>query len=254
MHIYIAGATGRNGSLALREALDRGHTVTVLVRDPSSSSSLPSPPSADPSRLTVVLGTPTSQADVERALATPRLADAVITALNPRRTSDSPFSPLRPGGESPPDLLPATMRVLIAAVTRVFPSSSAGAAGAAGAAAAASPVAPPPKLVVNSSFGVGSSWKAMLWPMKLIFSHGAMGMTLQSHNDMDALVRNSGLPFVLARPARLVEGAPSSVRALPDDGTGCGWNPIITRHSASRWLVQAAESDEWDGTSPVIVN
>ncbi|GJN75189.1 TrkA-N domain-containingdehydrogenase [Purpureocillium lilacinum] len=239
MHIYIAGATGRNGSLVLADALERGHTVTALARSPSSSSLPLSHP-----RLTVVAGTPTSQSDVERALATPRRPDAVITALNPRRTSDSPFSPLRPGGDSPPDLLPETARILLAAIARVFPSSSARAATA----------SPPPKLVVNSSFGVGSSWRAMTWPMKLIFSHGAMSVTLRGHNDMDALVRGSGLPFVLARPARLIEGAPSSVTALPDDGAGCGWNPVITRHSAARWLVQAAESDTWDGTSPVIVN
>jgi putative NADH-flavin reductase len=36
MHIFISGATGRNGRLALADALSRDHTVTVLARDPSS--------------------------------------------------------------------------------------------------------------------------------------------------------------------------------------------------------------------------
>ncbi|KAJ6441778.1 TrkA-N domain-containingdehydrogenase [Purpureocillium lavendulum] len=243
MHIYIAGASGRNGRLVLQEALERGHTVTALVRTPSS---LPPHPN-----LTVISGTPASQADVERGLVTPRPAAAVITALGARRTSDSPFAPLRPD-DSPPDLLASTTRVLLAAIARVFSSSESD--GGPDSKTASSSMPAPPKVVANSSFGAGSSWAAMTWPMKLIFSHGAMRLSLQGHNDMDGLVRGSGLPFVLARPARLVDGAPSAVRALPDKGHGCGWNPVITRHSAARWLVQAAESDQWDGIAPVIVN
>ena len=33
MKIAIIGATGRQGSLLLREALQRGHQVTAIVRD-----------------------------------------------------------------------------------------------------------------------------------------------------------------------------------------------------------------------------
>lgn len=50
MHIFIAGATGRNGRLALAAALAHNHSVTVLVRDPAS---LPSHPN-----LTIIQGTP----------------------------------------------------------------------------------------------------------------------------------------------------------------------------------------------------
>lgn len=36
MHIYIVGATGRNGLIVVDEALNRGHTVTALVRNPGA--------------------------------------------------------------------------------------------------------------------------------------------------------------------------------------------------------------------------
>jgi putative NADH-flavin reductase len=49
MHIFISGATGRNGRIALDNALSRNHTVTVLTRNPSS---LPSNPN-----LTIIQGT-----------------------------------------------------------------------------------------------------------------------------------------------------------------------------------------------------
>jgi putative NADH-flavin reductase len=35
MNIVILGATGKTGSILLRQALDAGHTVTALVRTPS---------------------------------------------------------------------------------------------------------------------------------------------------------------------------------------------------------------------------
>lgn len=36
MHLYIAGSSGRNGRLVIEAALQSGHSVTALVRDPAS--------------------------------------------------------------------------------------------------------------------------------------------------------------------------------------------------------------------------
>lgn len=237
MHIFISGASGRNGLLTLQAALDNNHTVTALARTPAN---LPAHPN-----LTIVKGSPTSQSDVETALTTPHFPQAIITTLNPRRTSDNPFAPL--SADSPLDLLESTTRILLAAVDAVMKRSTNKSS------------LKKPKLVLNSSFGVGESWKAMIWPMRLIFSHSTMKLTIADHNRMDALVRQSGLPFVLGRPARLVDGPSATVegrqqvKALADDGAGCGWNPTISRASLGRWLVQAAETDEWDGKAPVLM-
>ncbi|CAF3489065.1 hypothetical protein SNK03_004336 [Fusarium graminearum] len=226
MHFLIIGATGRNGSLAVQEALSRGHTVTALVRN-TTTAKLPSH-----SNLTLVQGVPTSESDITQALTTPQAPQVVITALAQVRVTESPFAALRP--DTTPDFLAVSMKALIAAINN---SNS-----------------PKPKIVVNSSQGAGSSWSSMNLPGKMIFSHGSMGMGLKDHNVVDRLVRESGLVFVLSRPVMLAEGEAKPVKVWPDDGKGCAWMPKITRESVGKWLVDAAESSEWDGKSPVLSN
>lgn len=228
MHFYIAGATGRNGSIALDTALANGHSVTILARNPASVKQQQHP------NLTIIKGTVTSQKDVEAALSTPIKPQVVITTINPRRTSESPFAPLAP--ESPEDLLESTARILLGAIRNVYGTHDL------------------PKIVVNSSLGVGSSWSYMPLPFKLIFRMSTMILTIRDHNNMDKLIRESGLTFVLARPARLTETPSKGVTVLPDNGKGLSWSAAIGRQDVGEWLVRAAESHEWDGKSPVLVN
>ncbi|KAL7914554.1 hypothetical protein GGI35DRAFT_149567 [Trichoderma velutinum] len=225
MHIFISGATGRNGRLALDNALSRGHTVTVLTRNPSS---LPSNPN-----ITVIKGSPSSQQDVQTALSTPTPPSVVLITLNQRRTSDNPFSALSP--DSPPDLLATTTSVLLAAI-------------------AATPFTHPPKIVVNSLFGARESWKNLSWAFRAVMDHSTMKYAIKDHDNMDSLIRDSGVPFVFARAARLTEGPAAKVKVWPDNGQGCGWNVTMSRESLGEWLIIAAESNEWDGKSPVLTN
>ncbi|OAA54005.1 NAD(P)-binding domain protein [Cordyceps fumosorosea ARSEF 2679] len=231
MHIYITGGTGRNGSLAISAALDRGHTVTALVRSPTSST----PPRPG---LTLVTGSPLSQADVRRALTTgPSPPSAVIFTLGLPRTSTSPFAPLRPN--TPADLLSRAASTLLAAIDAIG--------------------GPAPKIVVNSTLGAGDSWAALAWPFKVLFSRTPMRFGVEDHDKVDKVVREGGRRFVLARAGRLTEqkeeGAePAPVRVLPDDGKGLGFMDALTRQSLALWLVLAAEQDTWDGRSPVLVN
>lgn len=77
---------------------------------------------------------------------------------------------------------------------------------------------------------------------------------LADHARLDAIVRKSGFKFVLARPCRLVDGDAKPVRVWPDDGQGSPCFPSITRWSVAEWLVDAVESDEFDGRAPVLTN
>ncbi|KAL7787767.1 hypothetical protein V8C37DRAFT_418832 [Trichoderma ceciliae] len=225
MHIFISGATGRNGRLALEHALSRGHTVTVLARDPAS---LPSHPN-----LTVIKGTPASLQDVQTALSAPTTPSAILTTINQRRTSENPFSPLSP--DSAPDLLTSTAQILLAAIANT-------------------PFDRPPKIIINSLFGAGESFGNMSWPIRLVLSHSTMKITIKDHNNMDKLIRGSGVPFVFARPTRLTDGPAKTVKVWPDNGDGCGWNAVISRASVAEWMVRAAETNEWDSKSPVLTN
>ena len=122
------------------------------------------------------------------------------------------------------------------------------------AAVAAVRPARPPKLVINSSLGVGPSWAAMFAPFRLVFRYSTMRVGLLDHGRVDGLVRAGGLPFVLARPAMLAEGPAGEVRVWPDDGKGIPWLGRITRESVAAWLVDAAETTRWDNRAPVITN
>ncbi|KAL7918649.1 hypothetical protein ACQKWADRAFT_235348 [Trichoderma austrokoningii] len=224
MHIFISGATGRNGRLILASALSHNHTVTVLARDPSSLTPHPN--------LTIIKGTPSSLQDVQTALSTPTPPAAIITALNQRRISDNPFAPLSP--DTPADLLTSTARILLSAIANTDFNGNA------------------PKIVVNSLFGACESMNNLSWPFRAVLSHSTMKIAVKDHNNMDELIRSSGVPFVFARPARLTDGPAEAVKVWPDDGQGCSWNAVISRASLAEWLVTAAEASEWDGRCPVL--
>jgi uncharacterized protein YbjT (DUF2867 family) len=71
MKLAVFGATGLTGGLVVAQALEQGHEVVALVRDPRRVS-LQHP------RLTVLAGSPTAQDDVERCLES---ADVVLHCL-----------------------------------------------------------------------------------------------------------------------------------------------------------------------------
>ena len=75
MRLLIVGATGGTGRALVEQALERGHAVTALVRNPSRL------PHADP-RLTVVVGDVMTPASLDAAV---RGQDAVLSALGHKR-------------------------------------------------------------------------------------------------------------------------------------------------------------------------
>jgi putative NADH-flavin reductase len=107
MNVALIGATGRTGHLVLAELRSRGHSLTVLVRDPDK---LPDP---DPA-VRVVVG---SSTDPEALAELLDGADAVVSALGPTAKEA--------------DLHTRTARLLVAAmpaagVTRFIGISGAG--------------------------------------------------------------------------------------------------------------------------------
>jgi uncharacterized protein len=74
MKIVLFGATGHVGRRIVREALERGHEVVGVTRDPSRAEA------PDP-RISLVRGDATDAASVAAAV---RGADAVVSAVSPR--------------------------------------------------------------------------------------------------------------------------------------------------------------------------
>jgi putative NADH-flavin reductase len=96
--LLLLGATGLTGQQLLAQALDHGHEVTALVRDPGKLT-------VEPPRVRVVTGTATDPAVVDDAL---EGRDAVLCALGTR----SPKSVVSC------DLMMASMRALVPSMRR----------------------------------------------------------------------------------------------------------------------------------------
>ena len=91
MRIALFGAGGQIARRIAREALDRGHQVTAVVRDPSSFRKYDD-------RLEVTQGDATDAASVARAA---KGADAIVNAISPRPSpSGRPASSLVDGARA----------------------------------------------------------------------------------------------------------------------------------------------------------
>lgn len=158
----------------------------------------------------------------------------MIVTLGARRASASPFAP--PSADTPADLMTASAGNVVAAMRRT---------GAR-------------KLVVMSAQGAGESRASVNFALRLLFTYSSMRSAFEDHDGAAARVREAGrtadVDFVIARPAMLVEGPAEEVRVFPDHGAGVGFMPRITRRSVARFLVEAVESERYDGTAPVITN
>ncbi|KAI0484511.1 NAD(P)-binding protein [Xylariaceae sp. FL0804] len=319
MHFLVIGGSGRTGRLVVEEALSRGHTVTALARSPASF------PVDETKRagLTIVRGTPLSRADVAAAFdASPpaatatapasasgpvvatdddptdsrpeqsrrrrRRPDAVLVALNARRTSDSPLAAASP--DTPPRLMADSVANVVAEVRERARGGGRGGRGR-GSGLVGDDIGndgnddddddygntneeeqqgrlPTTRVVVLSQWGAGSSRGSLGVVFRALFRWTNLRLGLADHDAVDAEMRqqtaaaaaDAGVVvddnYVLVRPVILTDGAAAAVRAYPDDGAGVvGLAPRITRASVARFMVvEACETDGFRGRSPVISN
>lgn len=213
--ILLLGATGRTGRLVLEEALLRGLEVVALVRRPEALTH------NDP-RLTVVVGTPSSIADVERAMTG---CDAVISALNNNRASDAPWA--KP--VSPPGFMAGVMRNILTAAKTLGLR----------------------RVVLMSAAGAGDSFDDMPWIMRWLVRRTNLGHTFRDHDEQEALLKTSGLDWSIVRPVGLHDGEPRgalvfSVHNQPKPAMR------IARRSVARRLVESLFDRAAIGQAPVL--
>ncbi|EPE31044.1 NAD(P)-binding Rossmann-fold containing protein [Glarea lozoyensis ATCC 20868] len=220
MHILILGATGRVGSRILAAALSQSHTVTALVRNPSS---LPGQ-----TGLTIIEGTPLKESDILRAItSSPAPIDVVITALNNPRKTGSPFA----ASVGPADFMENCVRNLVS----VMKSQGIG------------------RVVVLSAFGVGSSSENVIAPMRMILKHSNVSVGHRDHARVEQLLREAkGLEWTVVKPAMLTEGEGKGVREFGEVGAGIGWMPKVSMEGVASFMVECAER-EGRGARVVVV-
>lgn len=167
MTILLLGATGRTGKWILQDALERGHTVQVLVRDRKKIGQTGG-------RLIVFEGLPTDTGALEQAA---QGCEAVISALNISRTSDFPWSKLR----TPPELLSDTMRVLIPVCEKQFIG----------------------RIIICSAWGVAETRQEIPGWFRWFIDHSNIGAAYTDHERQEKLLQQSSLDWTIVRPTGL---------------------------------------------------
>ncbi|ROV92578.1 hypothetical protein VMCG_08956 [Cytospora schulzeri] len=247
MQILILGATGRTGALVLLEALRRGHNVTALVRNPSSLESVTSTLPADQkSHLTVVRGSPLNSSDVANAVSTSTTTGAkgklvVLSALNSRRTSESPWAAPHPT-DSPPRMMADSIANVLSAVSHSPQGSG---------------LAEKPKVVYVSGIGVGASSTNAHWLLRTLISHSNVKLTYDDHEAAESELREAAdrVDWVVVRPGRLTEGDDGSQpKVWPKEKGMVGMFAKASRGAVARFVLDAAEKSEWDGTDTIILS
>ncbi|MCJ1279917.1 hypothetical protein MMC21_007741 [Puttea exsequens] len=221
MHFLLIGSSGRTGSLVVDEALSRGHTVTALLRNPKSLENRHG--------LIKVEGTPMNKEDIGKAVtATDEPPSVIISTLNARRASDSPFS--KPVG--PPFMMADSTANLIDAMKQHQVS----------------------KIVIMQALGVGDSFPNLIAAMRWMVRYSNLAAQYEDHDMLDREVKARGVNYVLARPARLTDGVKKPLRFYGNEGRGVGVFACVSRESVADFLVDAAEREEWNRSTPVITN
>jgi putative NADH-flavin reductase len=220
--ILLIGATGRTGRLVLDSALKRGHKVTALIRP---SSSLP-----PQSNLSISKGSPLDTADIIAALTLTSGPVVIISTLGQTRTSGNPLA----ATTSPPLFMSHSASAVIGAVK-----------------ASARPVQ---KIIVMSMFGAGSSFANLNFLMRAIMQYSNMKQTLEDQNAVDQIIKQSGLDFVMPRPAMLKGDVALAIKTLGDAGEMAGFMPSVSPQSVAEFMLGAAVNDQWDGSTAVLSN
>jgi hypothetical protein len=219
-NILILGASGRTGRIVVSQAIERGFTVTVLVRKASVFE--------ESQGLRIVEGSPLQLDDLKRAAAASEPLSAIVSTLGQTRASGNPWSKVT----SPQTFMTDATRNAIE-VARAHSI---------------------PKIVIMSLFGVGGSWKNMNLMIKGVFRHSNMWQTVEDGNGVDEVVKASGLNFVLVRSTALMGTEIKPVQQLGENGEKAGFMPSISPPSVAGFLLDAVERSTWDGQTPVVSN
>lgn len=212
MRLTVLGATGRTGVPLVAAALERGHTLTCLVRDPGKAERLL--PLGD-ERLTLEIGDATEAAAIARSLAG---TSAVVDATGP-----VPGGPKRLRSEVVAGLLPAMDRhevdrlvFLTGAGVRVEGDT--------------------PRLVDRAIRGV----------MSLV-----QGEILQDGQDAVTAIAASPLDWTVVRAPRLVDAEQrGTVRTASNVGGGTG--TTLGRGDLAVFLLDELEQRQWMRQAPVV--
>lgn len=213
--IIILGASGRTGRLLLRQALDCGYQVNVLVRIKNSFS--PRHPN-----LKIFEGVSTNRTVLAKAMEN---CEVVVSTLNISRNSDFPWSRLR----TPANFLSETISNIISL------SSALGIN----------------RVIVLSAWGVGDTVDHIPRWFKWFIDHSNIGVAYRDHARQEELLAESELLYTVIRPVGLINSDKEkdtqvSLNNVPKPGL------TISRKNVAKFIIEILEKDLYIFKMPVI--
>lgn len=101
------------------------------------------------------------------------------------------------------------------------------------------------RLAILSALGTGDSRSLMPWLLKKLTVDWLLKVPFEDHDRQEAMVRSSGLEWIIARPGRLTNGPG---RGRYETRTELAPVPsAISRADLADFLVKACEEDRWVG-------
>ena len=213
--ILILGSTGRTGKWLLDEALKRGYSVNVLVRNKSKILSH--------TQLRIFEGTPYDKNNLTEAV---EGCEIVLSALNISRNSDFPWAKLR-ASES---FLSQTMQNLI----------EIGASGKL------------KKVIFTSAWGVNETKKDIPWRFRWLIDNSNIGVAYRDHERQEKLLDNATLNYTAVRPMGLTNSlATQKVRVTLENNTPTP-NLTISRLTTAKFMLDRMEQNLYNRQKPII--
>ena len=202
LNLLVLGATGNTGRRFVDMALERGHRVTAIVRAAAAVK--------ERDGLKVIQGDvldPTLLRDAFKGM------DAIISCLGIRKKNPSdPWSPLL----SPEDFTTRSATGMIEAMK----------------------VNGTQRLIVISSAGVGDSWETVDPEMRSLIQGSNVGKIFLDLNNMEEVLRRSGMDTLAVRPVALVDGGARGGAQIVDRFEKTS---KISTGDVARWMLDAAE-------------
>jgi len=215
MKILILGATGRTGNLLLKEAINGGYVINVLLRD-KSKLQITSP------LLTVYEGTPL---DKEALLPAMQGCDAILSTLNISRTSDFPWAPLR----SPENLLSASIKNVIELASQLNIK----------------------RIIITTAWGVNETKKDLPGWFRWLIDHSSISYPYRDHERQEDLLKQSTLNWTFVRPVGLTNSLKNkpvqvSINNSPRPGL------TISRLNVARFMIKVLEDGLYINEAPAV--
>lgn len=214
-NLLVLGGTGRTGNHVLAQAVQRGHHVRALVRNPGI---------AVPAGVEVIGGTPSNIDDVRRAAAG---TEAVIVALNSSRTSDNPWA--KPA--SPPAFMTDAARNVLTVMDEMGIG----------------------RVVLASTQGIADDWDRLNPLFRALFRTSNLKVAWADHTGVDRAVRASSTNWTLARAVMLAD-KPAGREIQADDDASKKRGIRLYRGDFARFMLEAVEDAKWIGKAPFVWN